>query len=189
MSSCKHSLRASRHSQMRHFIWLWLKTWYPLFGPLHGNKDQDLRSLLFLSSYLGCYWIGSLDFRFLVEIKLGLFSTKPPKSGPLVAGGSLQQPRYREQLAFQAANVCASLSRVVNQRSRLGERVGRHTHVGSSGPLFGHVAVVVKNPILGGGFRCTTHFRTYFSGDWDVHWGYGLVAHGHVSKMGQPPDS
>ena len=20
--------------------------------------------------------------------------------------------------------------------------------------------------------RCTTHFRTYFSGDWDVHWGY-----------------
>ena len=22
--------------------------------------------------------------------------------------------------------------------------------------------------------RCTTHFRTYFSGDWDVHWGYNL---------------
>ena len=22
--------------------------------------------------------------------------------------------------------------------------------------------------------RCTTHFRTYFSGDWDVHWGYDL---------------
>ena len=21
---------------------------------------------------------------------------------------------------------------------------------------------------------CTTHFRTYFSGDWDVHWGYDL---------------
>ena len=20
----------------------------------------------------------------------------------------------------------------------------------------------------------TTHFRTYFSGDWDVHWGYGF---------------
>ena len=20
--------------------------------------------------------------------------------------------------------------------------------------------------------RCTTHFRTYFIGDWDVHWGY-----------------
>ena len=23
-------------------------------------------------------------------------------------------------------------------------------------------------PIWG---RCTTHFRTYFNGDWDVHWG------------------
>ena len=22
--------------------------------------------------------------------------------------------------------------------------------------------------------RCTTHFRTYFSGDWDVHWGCDL---------------
>ena len=22
--------------------------------------------------------------------------------------------------------------------------------------------------------RCTTHFRTYFSRDWDVHWGYDL---------------
>ena len=26
----------------------------------------------------------------------------------------------------------------------------------------------------------TTHFRTYFSGDWDVHWGYGILTHGHV---------
>ena len=23
--------------------------------------------------------------------------------------------------------------------------------------------------------RCATHFRTYFSGDWDVHWGYDLA--------------
>ena len=22
----------------------------------------------------------------------------------------------------------------------------------------------------------TTHFRTYFSGEWDVHWGYGILA-------------
>ena len=22
--------------------------------------------------------------------------------------------------------------------------------------------------------RCTTHFSTYFSGDWDVPWGYDL---------------
>ena len=24
------------------------------------------------------------------------------------------------------------------------------------------------------------HFRTYFSGDWDVHWGYGILTHGHL---------
>ena len=24
----------------------------------------------------------------------------------------------------------------------------------------------------------TAHFGTYFSGDWDVHWGYGLLTHG-----------
>ena len=30
-------------------------------------------------------------------------------------------------------------------------------------------------PFWGG---CTTHFRTYFSGDWDVHWGHGILSHG-----------
>ena len=32
--------------------------------------------------------------------------------------------------------------------------------------------------------RCTTHFRSYFiSGDWDVHWGYGL-SHGQLFGCG-----
>ena len=47
------------------------------------------------------------------------------------------------------------------------------------------VAVVVKtfwDPILVG--RCTTHFRSYFSGDWDVHWGYGILTKGHVGNRG-----
>ena len=38
------------------------------------------------------------------------------------------------------------------------------------------MAVVVKT-VLGSHFRVgefTTHFRTYFSGDWDVHWGYDM---------------
>ena len=26
----------------------------------------------------------------------------------------------------------------------------------------------------------TTHFRTYFSGDWDVAWGYGILTNGQV---------
>ena len=28
--------------------------------------------------------------------------------------------------------------------------------------------------------RCTTHFRTYFCGDWDVHGGYGVLTHSQV---------
>ena len=33
-----------------------------------------------------------------------------------------------------------------------------------------------------------THFRTYFSGDWDVHWKYGLwiLTHGQMDQ-GRPP--
>ena len=31
--------------------------------------------------------------------------------------------------------------------------------------------------------RRTTHFRTYFSGDWDVHWGYRVLTHSHVEKQ------
>ena len=27
----------------------------------------------------------------------------------------------------------------------------------------------------------TTQFGLYFSGDWDVHWGYGILTHGHIS--------
>ena len=35
-------------------------------------------------------------------------------------------------------------------------------------------------------FRCTTHFRTYFSGDWDVHWGYRILTHGHIGIPNNP---
>ena len=43
--------------------------------------------------------------------------------------------------------------------------------------------------------RRTTHFRTYFSGDWDAHWGYGSLIHGHtwfafgLIPKGKPPSS
>ena len=30
----------------------------------------------------------------------------------------------------------------------------------------------------------TTHFRTYFCGNWDVHWGYGGLTHGHIFGQG-----
>ena len=36
-------------------------------------------------------------------------------------------------------------------------------------------------PFRGG---CTTHFRTDFSGDWDVHWGRtGILTHGHIPRL------
>ena len=28
--------------------------------------------------------------------------------------------------------------------------------------------------------RCTTHCGLFFSGDWDVHWGYGILTRGHM---------
>ena len=30
--------------------------------------------------------------------------------------------------------------------------------------------------------RCTTRFSE-ISGDWDVHWGYGVLTHGHTMNM------
>ena len=30
------------------------------------------------------------------------------------------------------------------------------------------------------GVRCTAHFRTYFSGDWDVHSRYEILTHGQM---------
>ena len=51
-----------------------------------------------------------------------------------------------------------------------------------------HVAVVVKTA-LGSHFEVgefTTHFRTYSSGDWDVHWGYGVLTHSRGGQMNNP---
>ena len=30
--------------------------------------------------------------------------------------------------------------------------------------------------------RCTTHFGLYFSGDWDVHYGYRVLTHGQMER-------
>ena len=39
-------------------------------------------------------------------------------------------------------------------------------------------------------FRCTTHFRTCFSGDWDVHWVLtGILTHGQLKKDTSHPPS
>ena len=45
-----------------------------------------------------------------------------------------------------------------------------------------HMAVGKTNGsnLVGG---VTTHFSRSFSGDWDVHWGYGLLTHGHIKEF------
>ena len=48
-----------------------------------------------------------------------------------------------------------------------------------------HLAVVV-NTVLGSHFgvgEFNTHFRTDFSGDWAVHWGYDLDFDGHMCSF------
>ena len=81
--------------------------------------------------------------------------------------------------------------RVANARKSSTNAVGHtiewYAHVlwnwassSASRPKLHNMAVVVKTngiPCWGG---CTTHFGTYFSGDWDVHWGYGILTHGHM---------
>ena len=41
-----------------------------------------------------------------------------------------------------------------------------------------HLAVVVKTNGIPFWGRCTT--QVYFRGDWDVHWAFGILTHGHL---------
>ena len=43
--------------------------------------------------------------------------------------------------------------------------------------LFRRLRVKTNGTILG---WCTPPILLYFSGDWDVHWGYGILIHGQV---------
>ena len=45
------------------------------------------------------------------------------------------------------------------------------------------VKTVVVDPILVGIGEFTAHVRTDFSGNWDVHWGYGVLTHGHMAPF------
>ena len=52
-----------------------------------------------------------------------------------------------------------------------------------SNAIGAHMAVV--KAVLGSHFgvgEFTTHFGTYCSGDWDVHWGDGILTHGHINQ-------
>ena len=56
------------------------------------------------------HWVRSLDFNFLIEIRV--FSTNPPKSYTLFAGGALQQPRFLRRCAGGIARFPGSFVRL-----------------------------------------------------------------------------
>ena len=70
--------------------------------------------------------------------------------------------------------------------------VKKHVHclpssslAGHAGPgsiyCFGHNVAVGQHQWYHFGVG-STPIVVYFSGDWDVHWGYGLLTHGHVAR-------
>ena len=48
-----------------------------------------------------------------------------------------------------------------------------------------HLVVVVKTVGIPFVLIGAPPILVYFSGDWDVHWGYGLLTHGHFSEWGR----
>ena len=68
------------------------------------------------------------------------------------------------------------------QRSAFRQRA-ENTNTKKQAPAVGHCGNGCGcqnqwDPILG--FFGAPHFRTYFSGDWDVHWGCGVLTHGQM---------
>ena len=67
-------------------------------------------------------------------------------------------------------------------QAELKENLGRiarsgEAELGGAEPLFRESATSKTR------CRCTTHFRTYFGGDWDVHWWLtGILTHGQIGE-------
>ena len=64
------------------------------------------------------------------------------------------------------------------------ERLWHHLCLGSGGCTW------MFNPHVCGSKPMGSHFGVgappifvYLSGDWDVHWGYGILTHGHISWL------
>ena len=51
------------------------------------------------------------------------------------------------------------------------------------------MAVVVKTNGIPFWGRCTTHFRTFLGGDWDVHWVCGILTRAHMELTTSHPEA
>ena len=88
---------------------------------------------------------------------------------------SVEYPHLKGRLLFEA--ILRQIRRSSRQRRR-----GMESGLPWLDKIFPRDVAVGQHqwdPLLVG--RCTTHSRTDFCGDWDVHWGYGVLTHSHVT--------
>ena len=127
-------------------------------------------------------WGDSLGAMSHIKLSQGAFRENPPVS--LVPPVSLL-------VGFPESFTCITLTSACLMLDLPANDLGRHCQLFSAGqpPVF-----LALNMSVGQnqwdpnfwGFRCTTHFRIYFSGDWDIHWEYGNLTHGHLSSEKNP---
>ena len=134
-----------------------------------GSKPH---SLLSTSKFLLGHLPESVDPVFLF-LGLLFFTRAGPLVGwllpPLDALGALRPQRAALARRGPAGLLpAAGLRAVKREQARGGADLQIHMAVGQNQRY--HFGV--------GEF--TTHVRTHFSGDWDVHWGHGLLTRGHV---------
>ena len=77
------------------------------------------------------------------------------------------------QVLFASVAYQPNLGRACTSSKSEWSRIGAETNGGSK-PMGSHFGVGAP-PML-----------VYFSGDWDVHWGYGLLTHGQISLSVKP---
>ena len=70
---------------------------------------------------------------------------------------------------MQAADVCFPFAGPTSKHIKSVERHARIPHMAVGQHQYYHFGVGAPPSLV------------YFSGDWDVHWGYGILTHGHMS--------
>ena len=80
-----------------------MRSMTPLFRVMTNQIQRVMETLGMPTPILDCYWVGSLDFNCLVEIKG--FSTKPPQKVQLVAGGSTATKHFGPKKCLPKASL------------------------------------------------------------------------------------
>ena len=120
--------------------------------------------------FLTLFWLGGFPYKRQSRKKLvptySILSTGGPRRGQLLKS----KPSEGSVARSSATSLARSPRRCwapSEGSQRPDQRADGEAEVGSLRYGCGSKPI----PFWG---RCTTHFRTYFGGDWDVHWGYDL---------------